>query len=159
MVKRESVSSWSKLFDRVSAILLSWQLVHLYWLSSHVVGLKLLDRSYFFVDSSLLNIVLALADTTEIPAIILTSIVYFRKLASNERNQKLWLYLILLNSQWLHILWITDEIILADAFARFDTLIPSWLTWLAISIDYLELPVIFNLLKETFFRKRPSQVV
>lgn len=54
-----------------------------------------------------------------------------------------------INSQWLHILWITDEYVI-EAFTDIHTAlaIPPLLAWTAIAIDYLELPVIFDTTKK-----------
>ena len=53
-----------------------------------------------------------------------------------------------LNSQWLHIFWITDEYVSAElAGAGAASALPGWLAWVAILIDYLELPVIYDTLK------------
>ncbi len=51
--------------------------------------------------------------------------------------------ILLINSQWLHIFWITDEILLEQG------ILSPFLAWLAILIDYLELPVIFDTMKRT----------
>ena len=52
-----------------------------------------------------------------------------------------------LNSQWLHIFWITDEYVAAELGGSSNAALPGWLAWVAILIDYLELPVIFDTLK------------
>ncbi|MCH7641242.1 hypothetical protein IID22_03535 [Patescibacteria group bacterium] len=61
------------------------------------------------------------------------------------------LFLVLINSQWLHIFWITDAFVL-DSLTGGETrtILPFWLAWVAIFIDYLELPVIFDTLKKFF---------
>jgi len=49
----------------------------------------------------------------------------------------------------LHLFWITDEFVI-EQFARMGeraTLLPLWLAWLAIAIDYLELPVIYDTIR------------
>ena len=56
--------------------------------------------------------------------------------------------MILINSQWLHLFWITDEIIYAQFTGEAAFMIPAWLAWIAISIDYLELPVIYDTIKK-----------
>jgi len=55
------------------------------------------------------------------------------------------LLLLFLNSQWLHIFWITDEYVAGELSA--GSALPPFLAWVAILIDYLELPVIFDTLK------------
>jgi hypothetical protein len=56
----------------------------------------------------------------------------------------------------LHILWITDEFVVAE-FGGESTGIPGWLAWIAILIDYLELPVIFDTFRRfgNALRNRP----
>ncbi len=130
-----------------AAILFSLQLVHLYWLTTHIVFFRLFGQSYFN-PSGTINLIITLVDYTEIPALIATSIVYLNKLRKHKTFKSI-LFLILLNSQWLHLFWITDEIV-ADMFTGNGALIviPPLLAWIAILIDYLELPVIFETLKE-----------
>ena len=53
------------------------------------------------------------------------------------------LYLAFLNSQWLHIFWITDEFVVSTN-EDMATALPAWLAYVAILIDYLELPVIYD---------------
>jgi hypothetical protein len=58
------------------------------------------------------------------------------------------LYLFLINTQWLHIFWITDEFVV-DLLAIHETNIKAHvLVWLAIFIDYLEIPVIIDTIKK-----------
>lgn len=88
-------------------------------------------------------------DYTEIPAIILTSLVYVNEFRE-KRNAKSIFYLFFLNSQWLHIFWITDEFVITQFTGATFVMMPVWLSWLAIAIDYLELPVIYDTLKKFF---------
>ena len=125
------------------------QLAHLYWLTTHVVFFKLTGQS-FFNPSDLIQTIIILVDYTEIPALITTSLVYInahRKKASFKNI----LYLIFLNIQFIHIFWITDEFVL-DTFtgSGSGTVLPPWAAWIAILIDYLELPVIFETIKKFF---------
>lgn len=127
------------------------QLIHLYWLTTHVVFFKLFGQS-FFDPTPLVETIIVLVDYTEIPALITTSLVYINELRK-KYNFKSVLYLIFLNSQFLHIFWITDEFV----EARFSggpevTILPIWLAFVAIAIDYLELPVIFETLGKFFDR-------
>ena len=56
------------------------------------------------------------------------------------------LYLLFLNSQLLHIFWITDEFVVSSGAGETSSL-PVWLAYVAILIDYLELPVIYDTVK------------
>ena len=133
----------------LTAFLFSIQIVHLFWLATNIVlprllGVDVLNFSDFF------NALVAAVDYTEIPALIAISLIYSRSFRK-DNNRKDFLYIILLNLQWFHILWITDEIVL-------ETFNPpgffhNWnigLAWVAIMVDYLELPIIVETLKRAF---------
>ena len=133
----------------LAAFLFSIQIVHLVWLMANVVLPRLFDISPLIIQP-LFNIIVAVVDYTEIPAIISTSLVYFRSYKLKANKKDFW-YLFFLNIQWLHILWITDEIVIEILGG--PKLIGHWnyiVVWAAISIDYLELPVIFETLKRAF---------
>lgn len=141
----------------IAAGLFVLQLVHLYWLTTHVVFFRLFGQS-FFNPNDLIQTIIILVDYTEIPALITTSLVYInahRKKASFKNI----LYLFFLNIQLLHIFWITDEFVL-ETFTGVtgETIFPSWLAWIAILIDYLEVPVIFETLKKLFDLLQKGQV-
>ena len=122
------------------------QLVHLYWLTTHVVFWKLFGVSLFDL-TGVWQFLMIIVDYTEIPAIILTSIVYINEFRE-DRKMKSLLYLLFLNSQWLHIFWITDEFVITQFTGAALVVMPVWLSWLAIGIDYLELPVIYDTIKK-----------
>lgn len=118
------------------------QAVHLYWLGTHVIAHRLLGWNMWDPSSLLQNTIIAV-DFTEIPALISTSLLYFFEL----RKRFTWkavLFLILLNSQWLHLFWITDEFVVDQFAKRSTSFFPVWLAWIAILIDYLELPVMID---------------
>ena len=131
----------------IAAFLFTLQLIHLYWLTAHVVALKLTGTSYFEL-TGLWEWLILIVDYTEIPALITTSLVYINEYRQ-KKNYKSLLYLFFLNSQWLHIFWITDEFVV-DQFSgnTTGTVLPAWLAWIAIGIDYLELPVIYDTIKK-----------
>jgi hypothetical protein len=90
-------------------------------------------------------------DYIEIPALVSGIIYYFFNLIYNKKEKekriKNTIFLILLAIQSIHILWITDDIVYST-FVGADLIeIPEYLVWIAILIDYLELPVIYDLLK------------
>jgi hypothetical protein len=130
----------------VAAGLFLLQLVHLYWLGAHPIAIRLGGHS-LFDPGGLLRYLIFLVDYAEIPALISASLVYLNELRRGFRWGPL-LLLLFLNSQWLHIFWITDEYVAnelaGDAAA---SSLPGWLAWVAILIDYLELPVIFDTLR------------
>ena len=124
--------------------LFALQLLHLLWLTLDVVALRLVGTSFFPAQGALLGL-LVIVDLFEIPALFSVSLVYINELRQGFKGRAL-LMLLLLNSQWLHILWITDEFVI-DSFSGSLAAWPLWLAWVAILIDYLELPVMWDTLK------------
>jgi hypothetical protein len=103
--------------------------------------------SSLFVFTGIWKTIIVLVDYTEIPAIVATSLVYINDIRTDKQTSKAWLYLFFINSQWLHLFWITDEFVL-DAFYGAGTILPAWLAWIALLIDYLEIPVIVETIKK-----------
>jgi hypothetical protein len=138
--------------------LFSLQLVHLFWLATHVIAERLFGQAYF-TPGGFYETLIILVDYTEIPALITVSLVYINELRKKITVKPV-LFLLFLNSQWIHILWITDEFVVQ----RFGTadhhspLLPVWLALVAILIDYLELPVIFDTTKSFISEIRKGDV-
>ena len=145
----------------IAAGLFLLQLAHLYWLSADVVAVRLTGDSYFRLDG-FVHAVILLVDYTEIPALIATSLVYLNDLRRHGFAWKPLLFLIFLNSQWLHLFWITDEFVVGEFSGRGSgdsgSGIPAWLAWVAIGIDYLELPVIVDTFRKLFASIREGRV-
>ena len=135
----------------IAAGIFVWQIIHLFWLTTNVV-LERLFSIVFFNLSGIWEYAVIAVDYTEIPALFTVSLIYINDLRQGRDIFRSALFLILLNSQWLHLLWITDEFVFAH-FRGEHVLAPLWLTWLAISIDYLELPVIYDTIKKFFSKK------
>ena len=131
----------------LASFLFVWQLIHLYWLTTHVVFYRLFGVSLFNPEN-LGQTLIIIADYAEIPALISTSFVYIFGLASKFSWKNI-TFLILLNSQWIHLFWITDEFVIKQ-FSSTATVLPIWMAWVAILIDYLELPVIYDTIKKFF---------
>jgi hypothetical protein len=130
----------------IASLLFLLQLVHLYWLGAEPISLRLVDES-FFSPSGLLQYLIFFIDYTEIPALVAVSLLYVNELRQGFTWRAV-LFLALLNSQWLHIFWITDEYVSNELAGDATTsTMPGWLAWVAILIDYLELPVIYDTLK------------
>lgn len=137
-----------KLNIAVSAFLFSLQLIHLYWLSTDVVLARIFGQSFFPDASELVKFLLILVDYTEVPALVSATILYIH-LFRKDRKIKNLIYLVFINIQFIHILWITDEYVV-ETFTASEGI--GWtpiLAWTAILIDYLELPVIFETIKQT----------
>ena len=129
------------------------QLFHLYWLFSDVVMTKLTGRSYFlFPDTGMF--VYVLADYLEIPTLVAATLLYVAELRRGATVKSV-LYILLLNTQWIHMFWITDQVVV-DTFAGHSLI--TWnaaVAWVAILIDYLEVPVIIDTLGKVAKERRP----
>ena len=132
----------------ITAGLFVWQLVHLYWMFMDIILFRIFGHEFWHV-GKIGNLIISVVDYTEIPALILASIFYMEEL-QREFKWKSVLFLILLNSQWIHLFWITDEVVVAQFTGSAAILIPAWLSWSAIIIDYLEVPVIYDTIKKVF---------
>ena len=135
---------------KISFLLISLQLLHLYWLTTDVVLYRITGTDYF-VEASDFVLLFIIIDYIEIPALVSGIMYYFFNLIYNRKEKenriKNTIFLILLAIQSIHIFWITDDIVYST-FVGSDLIeIPEYLVWIAILIDYLELPVIYDLLK------------
>ena len=127
----------------IAAGLFTLQIVHLIWLTFDPLWFKLFGESLFELDRPW-SWPLLLVDYTEIPVLVSVSLVYLNELRDGFR-WKPFLFLVFLNSQWLHIFWITDEFVVSTNEGAAVGL-PTWLAYVALAIDYLELPVIADTL-------------
>lgn len=129
----------------IAAVLFPLQLVHLLWLTIDVVLPQLFGLPAVFESHPWWRLLLVLVDYTEIPALITTSLVYVDSFRETRRARDL-LYLGFLNIQWLHLFWISDEFVLATFAGTTGSALPPLVAWFAILIDYLEIPIIAELL-------------
>ncbi|MFT5281016.1 MAG: hypothetical protein ACI9AR_000468 [Flavobacteriaceae bacterium] len=146
------ITSWYKKYREIGIVITTFlfalQLVHLLWLFFDVILVKLGGESLFQV-SGVLKQVIILIDYTEIPALVMGSVLYIMEMRLHGFGWRPFLMLLFLNTQWLHLYWITDEFILTS-FGGQGGHLPSWLAWVAIGIDYLELPVMYDMVKRSF---------
>lgn len=140
-----------KLNVTIAAVLFCLQLVHLVWLTGQPLADRALGDPLFDVEGPL-RWLIVLVDYTEIPALLSVSLVYLHDLRGGF-SWKPVLYLAFLNSQWLHIFWITDEFVVSSGSGE-GTALPPWLAYVAILIDYLELPVIWDTVKRVVVSRR-----
>ena len=137
----------------IASSLFLLQLVHLYWLFTDVILFRLTGES-FFDPSRFWELVIIIVDYAEIPAIFAASLLYLNTLRLRFAWKPI-LMLIFINSQWLHLFWITDELVISQLVENANlSMFPVWLAWIAIGIDYLELPVIYDTLKIFISRLR-----
>jgi hypothetical protein len=122
------------------------QLIHLYWLTGYVVN-RLFGWDILFIPES--SPLYAIPDYLEIPTLITVSLLYISILRKGWEWRP-FVYLILLNTQYIHIFWVTDELVVKTLTEA--TLIGwnSWLAWIAIGIDYLEVPVIIDTVRRVW---------
>jgi hypothetical protein len=106
------------------------------------------------VTKSLLPIFVVI-DYIEIPALISAIIFYSYSIRTKESDaKKNYLFLGMLGVQFFHIFWITDEVVYTSFFNFSFVEIPYVLSWIAILIDYLELPVMADLFYKIIKKKR-----
>jgi hypothetical protein len=131
---------------KITFILISLQIIHLYWLTSDVVLQKIFGDSFFLFPKTLLPL-FVIIDYIEIPALISGIIFYAYNIRyGKEDSKRSYLFIGLLVVQVFHIFWITDDVVYASFFESSFVEIPPVLAWIAILIDYLELPVMADLL-------------
>lgn len=131
---------------RVATLLFLLQIGHLIWLTCNVVLFRLFGVQWF---PPQLDWLVATVDYTEIPALISVSLIYINDIFLGKATKKTWLYLLLLNSQWFHLFWITDEVVVENFTGQALVPIPAWLSWIAIMVDYLEIPVMYDTIKKS----------
>jgi hypothetical protein len=135
---------------RITLILISLQILHLYWLTADVVLQRISGQSYLGLPKELLPLFI-IVDYIEIPALVSGITFYLFSIFKGEPNpRKDVIFLILLAIQVVHIFWITDEIVYESLLGNDLVTIPLYLTWIAILIDYLEIPVMIDLFHKTF---------
>ncbi|MAZ67591.1 hypothetical protein CL652_02350 [bacterium] len=128
----------------IAAGLFLLQLVHLVWLGGEVATLRALGTALFDL-TGMWETLIIVVDYTELPAIFTMTLVYIDAWRRGSKWNAV-LMLALLHSQWMHIFWITDEFIVTTLSEPGSTILPNWLAWIAILIDYLEVPVVFDTL-------------
>ena len=141
---------------KIAFVLISLQLIHLYWLTADVVIQRITGESVLGVpQGSPLFIFLIIIDYVEIPALVAGLTYYALSIYKHEKNSiKNSLLLSMLAIQVFHIFWITDEVVYDSFFGSpaGSVEIPYYAVWVAILIDYLELPVIFDLFYRTIVK-------
>jgi hypothetical protein len=136
---------------KITFILISLQVLHLYWLTADVVLQRISGESYLGLPRVLLPLFI-IVDYVEIPALVSGITFYsFSILIRREGHSwKNFVFLVLLAIQIVHISWITDEIVYESFFNNDLIKFPIYLAWIAILIDYLEIPVMIDLFYKTF---------
>lgn len=126
----------------VTTLLFLLQLFHLYWLFTDVIMKRLTGHSYFIFPPQGL-IVYVMIDYFEIPTHISAMFLYFYEFRQGVRAKSLFFFF-LLQLHWIHLLWITDDVVVKTIA---DHPLIAWgsvAAWIAILIDYLEVPIIVD---------------
>jgi hypothetical protein len=146
---------------KIAFVLISLQLIHLYWLTADVVIQRIIGESILGVpQGSPLFIFFIIIDYIEIPALVAGLTYYALSIYKHEKGcAKNVLLLAMLAIQVFHIFWITDEIVYDTFFGSSSSAveIPYYAAWVAILIDYLELPVIADLFYKTIVKGERRQ--
>jgi len=139
---------------RITFILISLQILHLYWLTTDVVLQRIAGESYFGLPRILLPLFIVV-DYVEIPALVSGITFYlFSIFKRGSHSRKNVVFLLLLAIQVVHIFWITDEVVYESLLDNDLVIFPVYAAWTAILIDYLEIPVMVDLFYKTFKIKR-----
>ncbi len=139
---------------RIAFVLISLQLVHLYWLTADVVVKRITgDSAMGLTVSGPLLVFFIVIDYIEVPALVAGLTYYGLSIYKREKATKNALLFAMLVVQVFHIFWITDEVVYDTFFGTSSAVeIPYYAAWIAILIDYLELPVIADLFYRTIIK-------
>jgi hypothetical protein len=141
---------------KIAFVLISLQLIHLYWLTADVVIQRITGKSILAVQrGSPLFIFFIIIDYVEIPGLVAGLTYYALSIYNHEKGStKNALLLSMLAIQVFHIFWITDEVVYDNFFETSSGAveIPYYAAWVAILVDYLELPVIADLFYRTIIK-------
>lgn len=131
----------------VAVILFLVQAIHLIWLTVDVAIPKLTGTDILHLHRAA-EFLISIVDYSEIPAIFSVSLIYINQIRKKIKTRKNIMMLAFLNSQWIHILWITDEFVVDIFNYPEQNLIAVTLALIAIGIDYLEIPVMIDATKQ-----------
>jgi hypothetical protein len=140
---------------KVAFVLISLQLIHLYWLTADVVIKRIVqDEGGGLSQTGLLFLFFIVIDYIEIPGLVAGLTYYFLSLyRHSEKRARNGLFFALLAVQVFHIFWITDEVVYETFFGPSTAVqLPYFAAWAAILVDYLELPVIADLFYRTIVK-------
>lgn len=139
---------------KITFILISLQILHLYWLTADVVLQRIFGQGYLGLPKELIPLFIVV-DYVEIPALVSGITFYLFSIFKGEPNpRKNMIFFALLAIQVVHIFWITDEIVYESLLDNDLVKFPPYLAWIAILIDYLEIPVMVDLFYKTFKVKK-----
>lgn len=139
---------------KIAFALISLQLIHLYWLTADVVIKRITgDSALGLTLDGPLFVFFIIIDYIEIPALVAGLTYYALNIYKRVKAARNALLLAMLAVQVFHIFWITDEVVYETFFGSSSAVeIPYYAAWIAILIDYLELPVIVDLFYKTIVK-------
>ena len=138
---------------KIAFALISLQLIHLYWLTADVVIARLTGTMGGLSEGGPIFVLFVIIDYIEIPALLAGLTYYSLNVYQRQDARKNAMFLVLLAVQVFHIFWITDEVVYDTFFDPSTSVeIPYYAAWVAILIDYLELPVIADLFYRTVIK-------
>jgi hypothetical protein len=140
---------------KVAFFLISLQLIHLYWLTADVVIQRITGEGALGLSrSSPLFFLVVAIDYIEVPALAAGMTYYALSIYKHQKDAaKNALFLAMLAVQVFHIFWITDEVVYGTLIGSNGAVeVPYYAAWIAILIDYLELPVIADLFYRTIIK-------
>lgn len=145
---------YDKLSLKITFFLISLQIIHLYWMTTAIVLPKIFGGNFFPFPEIPVPLFVFI-DYIEIPALISGIIFYSLNIYRKGKlfNKNL-LFVIMLAVQILHIFWITDEVLYQNFVGHAAVVLPLYLAWTAILIDYLELPVMADLFYKIITKKK-----
>ena len=155
---RKLVGFWHRYENlnlKIAFFLISLQLIHLYWLTADVVIQHITGESALGLSrSSPLFLIVIGIDYIEIPALVAGLTYYALGIYKHQKDAaKNALFLAMLAVQVFHIFWITDEVVYSTLVGSDSGVeVPYYAAWVAILIDYLEIPVIIDLFYRTIFK-------
>jgi hypothetical protein len=135
----------------VTTSLFLLQLFHLYWLFTDVILKRLTGHSYFIFPASGL-VLYVLIDYLEIPTHMSGMLLYVYEFRSGVRLKSL-LFFVLLQLHWVHLLWITDDVVVNTFTQRTLLTWSGIVAWGAILIDYIEVPIIGDRLHRVYVER------
>lgn len=156
MVLRRIADFWKKYENlnlKIAFVLISLQIIHLYWLTTDVVLQRITGESFFIFVKEFLPI-FVVVDYIEIPALV-AGITFYSLLLYNKsfRRGYNFAFLLFLVLQVYHIFWLTDEIVYEILLESDIADIPPIAAWIAIAIDYLEIFVMVDLFRRLYRSK------
>lgn len=136
----------------VTSTLFILQAFHLYWLFTDIILQKITGHSFFIFPPQGLFIYVFI-DYIEIPTHLSLSVLYIYQMQKRFKWRDL-AFFIFLQIHWLHIFWITDDVVLNRLTGHTPVDLNAYFAWVAILIDYLEVPIMVDQLQKVYAARK-----